>query len=111
MWFGDIVTTSWWSHIFLNEGFATYFEYYIPSLLKPDWELMKQFVVVEHQAALEADSSETSLPLESEVNTPAEMSAKFDTIGYSKGGSVLRMVRHFLGEDNYQKGLQNYLST
>lgn len=32
-WFGDYVTLDWWSNAWLNEGFATYFEYHIPDMV------------------------------------------------------------------------------
>lgn len=36
-WFGDYVTLSWWNNVWLNEGFASYFEYHAMGRMKnPD---------------------------------------------------------------------------
>ena len=51
----------------------------------PDWRLMDQFVVFEHQAIFGADSVETAPALSSPCNTPAECQARFTSISYDKG--------------------------
>ncbi|RZC41831.1 aminopeptidase N-like protein [Asbolus verrucosus] len=109
-WFGDLVTLDWWSNIFLNEGFATYFGYYVTDQIYPQWEFAKQFVIEQLQIALLADSMQTSLPLSYYVETPDKISERFDDISYNKGGSILRMVHYFLGIENFKSGLRDYIS-
>lgn len=108
-WFGDLVTTHWWSDTFLNEGFATYYEYFGAAQVLPDWELDKQFVIDEVHYGLSADQTLSSTPLSYEASSPAEVSARFGTVSYSKGGAVFRMVEHFIGSENYKLGIKDYL--
>ena len=51
------------------------------------------------------DSAATSHPISVEVNKPSEISSIFDDISYGKGGSVIRMVNYFLGNDTFNRGI------
>jgi len=105
-WFGDLVTMEWWSDLWLNEGFATYFEYFATDMLFPEWKRFDQFVFAIHYA-FDFDSEVTSHPMSSPVTTNDGI--HFDTIDYEKAGSVIRMASFVMGDDTFQKGLQRYL--
>jgi len=116
-WFGDLVTLHNWDDVWLNEGFADYFEYHGTHLIKVEglnaesWNLLAQFVTDELQSdAFEIDGLESARPLTSHVEKPDEIEANFDSIAYSKGGSVIRMWQHVLGKDLFYAGLTNYLN-
>ncbi len=109
MWFGNLVTMQWWTHLWLNEGFASYIEYLAVDSIFPDWHIWKQFVFMDHARALELDGLKNTHPIEVAVRHPGEISEIFDAVSYSKGASVIRMLAVYLGEKNFQKGLQIYL--
>lgn len=108
-WFGNLVTMRWWTDLWLNEGFATWFEYLAVDHLYPNWKMWTQFMVDEQQRALNLDALEHTHPVEVPVHHPDEIRTIFDSISYSKGASVIHMLYHYLGETAFQAGLQYYL--
>lgn len=110
-WFGNLVTMEWWTHLWLNEGFASFMEYLAVDKLFPKWNIWTQFVYTEQAKALSLDGLENTHPIEVPVHHPGEISEIFDAVSYSKGASVIRMIESYVGERNFQKGLSQYLKT
>nr|XP_030137824.3 aminopeptidase N [Taeniopygia guttata]XP_032606177.2 aminopeptidase N [Taeniopygia guttata] len=113
-WFGNLVTLRWWNDLWLNEGFASYVEYLGADSAEPSWNIKDLMVLNELHAVMATDALANSHPLsfrEEEINTPAQISEVFDSISYSKGASVLRMLSSFLSENVFKEGLQSYLHT
>ncbi|XP_059338091.1 aminopeptidase N [Ammospiza nelsoni] len=113
-WFGNLVTLRWWNDLWLNEGFASYVEYLGADSAEPAWNIKDLMVLNELHTVMATDALASSHPLsfrEEEINTPAQISEVFDSIAYSKGASVLRMLSSFLSEDIFKEGLQSYLHT
>lgn len=108
-WFGNLVTMEWWTHLWLNESFATYMAYLVVDAIYPDWQYWTKFALDEQAFALQQDSLHATHPIEVAVKHPEEISEIFDAISYSKGASVLRMLASYIGTDNFRKGLSSYL--
>ena len=108
-WFGNLVTPSWWTDLWLNEGFASYVEYLGVEAVQPQMKLMEQFVTIDLQSVMKIDALESSHPISIPVGHPDEISEIFDRISYAKGASIIRMMDHFLTTDTFRKGLAKYL--
>lgn len=108
MWFGDLVTMRWWNGIWLNEAFATFMATAAANDFNPDWHRWDQFSL-DRSMAFDVDSLEKTRPIEVEVNSPQDADAMFDLLTYEKGGSVLRMLEQYLGEERYRDGIRYYL--
>lgn len=107
--FGDLVAPQWWAYTWLNEGFATLFSNYASEKAFPGNNHWVNFVNV-FNSAFNADvASRDAKPLNYYVQTPADIEAKFSTISYQKGGSVLRTFMEALTENIFLRGLHFYL--
>ncbi|KAJ8903626.1 hypothetical protein NDN08_004728 [Rhodosorus marinus] len=108
-WFGNLVTMDWWTHLWLNEGFATWAADLAVDTLFPEWKVWVQFVCTTLSSALHLDALRSSHAIEVEINDATEVNEIFDAISYLKGASVIRMLANYLSVDVFKQGLITYL--
>ena len=108
-WFGNLVTMEWWTHLWLNEGFASYIPYLAINEIFPEWNIWDQFATDDLAIALKLDALKNTHPIEVDVHDPNEIGEIFDAVSYSKGATVIRMLAEYLGEKNFREGLRFYL--
>ncbi|KAJ8311540.1 hypothetical protein KUTeg_010895, partial [Tegillarca granosa] len=109
-WYGNLVTPSWWDDLWLNEGFASFVEYMGVAHVHQDWKMFDQFIVEALQNVFNFDGLVTSHPVYVPVSHPDQIIEIFDRISYAKGASIIRMMRFFLGEETFKRGLTRYLN-
>ncbi|XP_015084853.1 aminopeptidase M1 [Solanum pennellii] len=107
-WFGNLVTMEWWTHLWLNEGFATWVSYLATDSLFPEWKIWTQFLE-EATEGLRLDGLAESHPIEVDINHAGEIDEIFDAISYRKGASVIRMLQSYLGPESFQRALASYI--
>jgi len=108
MWFGDLVTMSWWNGLWLNEAFATFMEMLAVDAWKPEWKRWDSFGA-SRAAAFSVDGLHSTRPIEYPVQAPKDADAMFDVLTYEKGASVLRMLEQHIGPTVFRDGVRDYL--
>ncbi|KAK7255647.1 hypothetical protein RIF29_29062 [Crotalaria pallida] len=107
-WFGNLVTMEWWTHLWLNEGFATWVSYMATNILFPEWNIWTHFLL-EAADGLQMDALEKSHPIEVEINHARSVIEVFDAVSYNKGSTVIRMLEGYLGDVVFQESLSTYI--
>ena len=104
-WFGDYVTCKDWSHLWLNEGFATYYTHLYEGH-KFGRDAMLYGLYRDAERRVLPQKNDTKPIVYNEYTNPMQ---QFDYRSYPKGSWVLHMLRSQLGETLYRKCIQAYL--
>ncbi|MEO7477814.1 MAG: M1 family metallopeptidase, partial [Lysobacteraceae bacterium] len=104
----DLVTMRWWDDLWLNEGFASWMQGRTTEKLHPEWNsaLSK---VQSRDRAMVRDALATTHPVVQHIETVEQASQAFDTITYSKGEAVIRMLEGYVGADAWRDGVRHYI--
>ncbi|MHC4876091.1 MAG: M1 family aminopeptidase [Planctomycetota bacterium] len=102
-WWGDLVTCRDWTHLWLNEGFATYSEVlwaeHALGRDARDWHLLGDL------RSARTGTTQTQPVVDRQYRHPGSM---FDSRVYPKGGWLLHMLRSRLGDEDFFRGLARY---
>uniref|UniRef100_A0A4W2DIA0 Aminopeptidase n=1 Tax=Bos indicus x Bos taurus TaxID=30522 RepID=A0A4W2DIA0_BOBOX len=107
-WFGNLVTMEWWNDIWLNEGFATYMELISLNITYPELQFDDSFPNTCFEV-IKRDSLNSSHPISNEAKTATQIKEMFDAVSYNKGACILNMLKDFLSEETFRKGIIHYL--
>ena len=110
MWFGNLVTMSWWDDLWLNESFAEFMAYLAMTegtRFKGGWA---GFNSERKNWAYRQDQLSSTHPIVADMVDIEAVNANFDGITYAKGASVLQQLVAHVGRENFITGLQKYFA-
>ena len=109
-WFGNLVTMRWWDDLWLNEGFASWAAAKAAEALHPEWQPWLSQRAGGTESAMSLDARIGTHPVVQTVNTIDEANLAFDAISYEKGLAVIRMLEAYVGEEDFRRGVRDYLN-
>lgn len=106
-WFGDLATCKDWANLWVNEGFATFFEAaYKEQAVGRDAYLEE--LRGDASSYFPEDNLQYRRPIiSSRYQNPVDL---FDSTLYKKGGVVVHMLREVVGDEAFWKALNAYLN-
>jgi len=107
-WFGNLVTMPWWDDIWLNEAFATWMGNKVVHELHPEYRSDLASLASAH-GAMNADSLTSARSIRQPIVSNHDIKNAFDMITYQKGGAVLSMFEHWIGDETFRDGIRAYL--
>jgi len=110
MWFGDLVTMSWWDDLWLNESFAEWASYFTLAQATRFTNSWTVFNAERKNWAYRQDQLSSTHPIVVDMHDLEAVKNNFDGITYAKGASVLQQLVSHVGKEQFIKGLRQYFA-
>jgi alanyl aminopeptidase len=109
MWFGDLVTMAWWDDLWLNESFASWMGDKGAAEAFPEFRTgIAEVAGV--QGAMITDARLSTRAIRQPVSSLDNLLQAADNLANQKGQAVLGMAEAWVGEEEFRKGVNAYLS-
>ncbi|WP_029211656.1 aminopeptidase N [Arsenicicoccus bolidensis] len=110
MWFGNLVTMTWWDDLWLNESFAEWAST-TAQAEATQWEsAWTTFGTAEKAWAYRQDQLSSTHPIAADIRDLHDVETNFDGITYAKGASVLKQLVAYVGRDAFRDGIRAYFA-
>lgn len=114
MWFGDLVTMTWWDDLWLNESFAEFASHFCQAEILAKTGVgddpWATFTNARKNWAYRQDQLPSTHPVAADMVDLEAVELNFDGITYAKGASVLRQLVAFVGQDAFLAGVRAYFA-
>jgi len=108
MWFGDLVTMTWWDDLWLNESFAEWASTLAAAEATRWTSAWTTFANTDKTWAYRQDQLPSTHPIAAEIHDLEDVEVNFDGITYAKGASVLKLLAAWVGRDEFLAGIREY---
>ena len=112
MWFGNLVTMTWWEDTWLQESFADHMGFRVSEATGVEGAFT-DFTIGRKPGAYAADQRRSTHPVAAFADEVPDVDAaagNFDSISYAKGNSCLQQLVTWLGYDAFLAGVNAYLT-
>jgi aminopeptidase N len=110
MWFGDLVTMTWWDDLWLNESFAEWAAHWSNVNATRYVDAWTTFSNLRKAWAYRQDQLPSTHPIAADMVDLDSVRVNFDGITYAKGASALRQLVAWVGEEEFLAGVRNYFA-